>query len=207
MWLDVKAALLEIEGGTPAIPAIPANLANLAIREAKSPQNEGGIAEIARIAAPHGDNSLFIKTDNIKFQEREAIVANNGAPEEWVTGYATLVSLPYPENWTQQKWDQVLINTEKFLDEWGAQAHRLGWSVNDLFGISQSGSVARLDCLGLVHFFDTANVTHMTDKTAILQCLNERTGEPNGSTLRFYRKNNMSGSVPIWEIQTNKTER
>jgi len=195
MWFDVKAALLEIEGSTPATTA---NTATIRL-------NQAGIhpivADVAVVAGPQGDNSLFVKTDNIEFEERAGIIANNGAPEQWVSGYATLVSLPCPENWTQEKWDKVLISAEKFLAEWGAQAHRLGWATNDLFGISHNGSTARLDCLGLVLFLDSNRVTHMTDKTAILQCLNHRTGEPNGSTLTFYRKQDMSGSVPLWGLE------
>ena len=79
----------------------------------------------------YSDNPA-IETKSDEFEEREAIIAANGTPEEWVSGYATLVSLPYPENWTQERWDLVLINAEKFLDEWGTQAHRLGWSTNDV---------------------------------------------------------------------------
>ncbi len=192
MWFDVKAALLEIEGSTPAIPAI---------REGELPQNGSGIAEIAGIAAPHGDNSLFVKTDNIEFQERAGIIAGNpDIPEQWVEGMAVLVSMPLPAMWNQQHWDRILINAESFMAKWGAQAHRLGWSANDLFGISQSGSVARVDRLGLVLMLDDKQVTHMTNETAALQCLNIHTGEPNGSTLTFYRKPDMSGSSPVWQL-------
>jgi len=150
----------------------------------------------------HPDNAGF-DVANIDFQEREAIIAANGTPEEWVSGYATLVSLPYPENWKQEQWDKVLINTERFLDQWGAQAHNLGWSTNDVFGISQNGNLARLDHLGLVLFLDSNRVSAMTEQTAVLQCLNHRTGEPNGSTITFYRKTDVPGSVPLWEMQAN----
>lgn len=73
---------------------------------------------VADVAAIHADNSVFINTENIEFDERVGVISNNGTPEEWVSGFATLVSLSYPENWTQEKWDKVLISTEKFLDEY-----------------------------------------------------------------------------------------
>lgn len=166
-------------------------------------QNSAQSRRVAEVAAPKVQSTHFLDTDNIEFEERAGIIAANGTPEEWVSGFATLVSLPYPENWTQDKWDRVLINTERFLDQWGAQAHSLGWSTNDVFGISQSGSLARLDCLGLVLFLDENRVTAMTDKSAALQRLNHRTGEPNGIIITFYRKQNMNLSVPLWEVQAN----
>ena len=90
MWFDVKAALLEIEGTTPANLAKPAN------QGGKTTQNEGGLAGLAGLAAPKCDISFSVNTADIEFEEREAIIANNGTPEEWVSGHATLVSLPYP---------------------------------------------------------------------------------------------------------------
>ncbi len=148
----------------------------------------------------HSDNQA-IETNSIEFEERAGIIADNpDIPEEWIEGMAVLVSMPLPAMWTQQHWNQVLINTESFMAKWGAQAHRLGWGDNDLFGISQSDSVARVDRLGLVLLLDDKRVTHMTNETAALQCVNIHTGEPNGSTLTFYCKPDMSGSIPVWEL-------
>ncbi len=153
----------------------------------------------------------IVKVDNfdlasIEFQERAGIIAGNpDIPKQWIEGMAVLVSMPLPELWTQPHWDTVLINAENFMTKWGAQAHRLGWSVNDLFGLSQSGSCARIDRLGLVLLLDDKRVTYMTDETAALQCLNIHTGEPNESILTFYRKPDMSGSIPVWQLTPRLT--
>lgn len=148
--------------------------------------------------------SNFVNLDTVSFHERAGFALDNpDIPKQWVDGFAVLVSMPLPRDWHQEKWDAVLSSAERFLTQWGKMAHELGWSDNDIFGISESGSMARIDRLGLVLLLGDKRVSAMTSETAALECLNHRTGQPNGNTLTFYRKHNMPGSVPLWELVNN----
>jgi len=146
--------------------------------------------------------SNIIGLDTDEFHERAGFALDNpDIPKPWVDGFSVLVSMPVPKNWHQENWDAVIIRAEGFLKHWGSKAHALGWSDNDIFGISKSGSLARIDRLGLVLLLDDKRISDMNEETAALDCLNHRTGEPNGSTLTFYRKTDMSGAVPLWEVE------
>ncbi len=134
------------------------------------------------------------------FEERAGLIADNpDMPREWVDGFTVMVSMPCPDDWPQSNWDKVLIAGEAFLAQWGDNAHKLGWTDEDLFGVSVKGGYARLDCRGLVLAIADARVTALTAETAVLQCLNP-SGEPTGSILKYYRKPDMSQAVPAWEL-------
>jgi len=143
-----------------------------------------------------------VELDSSEFHERAGFALDNpNIPDHWIDGFSILISMPLPKDWHQENWDFVLSSAENFLAEWGSKAHALGWSNNDVFGISQTGSMARIDRRGLVLMLADRRVSAMTGETAALECLNHRTGQPNGSTLTFYRKQDMSGSVPLWELE------
>ncbi len=188
---DVAAARRKIEQISRVTPATLANPATLGPESSRL----AGLATLP-VEIPHS-----VDTESDAFHERAGIVFDNlDIPREWVDGFAVLVSMPCPDRWLQSNWDKVLIAGETFLTEWGDKAHKLGWTVKDLFGVSVKGSYARLDCRGLVLALGDKRVTALTAETAVLQCLNPHSGEPTGSTLKYYRKTDMSKAVPVWEL-------
>jgi hypothetical protein len=51
---------------------------------------------------------------------------------------------------TQRRWQQVLDDAGRFLDQWGKPAHELGWTAADLFGVHAQTLDARVDLQGSV---------------------------------------------------------
>jgi hypothetical protein len=68
-------------------------------------------------------------------EERAAIMAEDaGVPRAWVEGFARLDPDRPLGNVPPRRWRAVYRAIGAFLDHWGAEAVRLGWTAEDLFG-------------------------------------------------------------------------
>jgi aminoglycoside N3'-acetyltransferase len=52
------------------------------------------------------------------------------------------------------KWKRLITDARVFLETWGAQADRLGWTDTAIFGVDPSSPFARIDKAGLVVLLD-----------------------------------------------------
>ncbi len=68
----------------------------------------------------------------------------------------------------------------RFLRDWAAQAHRLGWTALDLFGIDRNAPLARLDHMGLVPLLQDREVEALADTQATIKTA-------SGGTLAYRR--------------------
>jgi len=109
--------------------------------------------------------------------EREAIAIElGGVPEAYASAFAQLQAHAPPEV-PLERWHQFINDAGIFLDQWGRDAERLGWSVDDLFGLHPNAPMARYDRMGLLWMLKGQRVVALTGRGAKLS-----------GGLTFYRK-------------------
>jgi hypothetical protein len=97
----------------------------------------------------------------------------------------------------EPRWGQALRDAEGFLRQWGGQAHALGWTARDLFGLHKPPAnaapnyrrLSRYDATGMVWLLEGRDVIALTADTAAIRC-------PSGS-VTVYRKNNKPAYGPL----------
>lgn len=131
-----------------------------------------------------------IETD---FEERAAIVEYQaGVPREWAEGYARLLCLPPPPGIRPERWQQIIDDGGRFLDEWADKANRLGWTTLEVFGISPRAPEHRLDMRGLVPALGGHRIVMLTAEAATVDAGGQ-------SRLRIFRRLE-DGALPVWEV-------
>ena len=95
------------------------------------------------------------------------------------------------------RWQQAVEDAKAFLGTWGEQAHALGWSNRDLFGLHTPPAdphpsysrLSRYDATGLIWLLQGRPVIALTETTAAIQ---SATGN-----VTVYRKHNKPGYGPL----------
>ena len=174
---DAWAALAAAGGG----PAKPAKVANE--ESAFEPVPPAKLAKPANAeTAPDG------------FEERAAIIEDGAdVPRAWAEGYAKLCTMPRPTDFTVERWQRLVDDAGRFLDDWGRQAAGLGWHAVDVFGVSPHAPDARLDQAGLVALIRGERVVAITAETATIRTSR---GQP-----QTYRRKPMAEAVVVWELE------
>jgi hypothetical protein len=123
------------------------------------------------------------------FEERAALVEDGtGAPREWCEGFARLDLATPPTGFDDKRWRTLLDDGGRFLDRWGAEAARLGWSAEDVFGVHPIAPGARYDAAGLVVLIDGGAVVAIGRRSASIRT------KSSGATL-IYLRTPRDGSV------------
>jgi hypothetical protein len=102
-----------------------------------------------------------------------------------------------PDYIASERWERAVADSESFVGQWGAQAHALGWSTRDLWGLHQPPAnpaaaysrLSRYDETGLCWLVQGRSVTAMSSETAAIQ-------SPSGSVLK-YRKSHKPAFGPV----------
>jgi hypothetical protein len=76
-----------------------------------------------------------------------------------------------------ERWQQAVADGQRFLARWDKQAHALGWTAKDLFGLYPVSAhakpsfnrLARYDEIGLIWLLDGREVVVLTDATAAIK--------------------------------------
>jgi hypothetical protein len=71
-------------------------------------------------------------------------------PVEWARHIALLKSSEPKLGMSPLYWSQFVRDARRFLAEWGAEAARLGWSAEDIFGVHPLAPEAHHDMMGIV---------------------------------------------------------
>jgi hypothetical protein len=95
-----------------------------------------------------------------------------------------------------ERWRQVVEDGRKFLATWGQQAHALGWTARDLFGLhtpperpaANYSRLSRYDETGLIWLLRGQPVVATTETTAAIQ---------GATAILTYRKLNKPGFGPL----------
>jgi hypothetical protein len=96
-----------------------------------------------------------------------------------------------------ERWQQAVADGQRFLARWDKQAHALGWTAKDLFGLYPVSAhakpsfnrLARYDEIGLIWLLDGREVVVLTDATAAI-----RTAIGN---VTIYRRHNKPAYGPV----------
>ena len=95
------------------------------------------------------------------------------------------------------RWQLAVRDAQSFLATWGQQAHALGWTTAELFGLhpiserppASYNRLSRYDCTGLIWLLQGRPVVALTAETAAIQTA-------SGGILT-YRKNNKPAFGPV----------
>ena len=123
----------------------------------------------------------------------ESVRAQSGLPPEWLEGYAALCTMPPPSGFSPERWRRVVDAAGTFLDRWGAEAIRCGWSDLDVFGCHDTAPTARFDCMGLMLLLDRCEIVAIDQDGADLV-------SASSARQRFYRRPLPPGTVSLWEL-------
>lgn len=88
---------------------------------------------------------------------------------EWTAGVAQLQARRPPAPIAAWRWQQVLNDSEHFLDRWAKLALTLGWRTPDAFGVHTEKQEERFDAAGLVWCLRGASILSITERVAQLR--------------------------------------
>jgi hypothetical protein len=96
-----------------------------------------------------------------------------------------------PEYVEPERWQQCLIDAQRFLASWGDKAAALGWTADELFGLHEPPArphpsysrLSRYDCTGLLWLLQGRRVVALTADTSAIEC-----GNGNIVTYRKHHK-------------------
>jgi hypothetical protein len=109
---------------------------------------------------------------------RTILAGREGASAELPYG-ATLAALraACPDFIEADRWQQAIQDADCFLPKWGAQAHALGWTARELFGLHPVPAhsapafrrLSRYDATGLIWLLQGRPVIALTETEAAIQ--------------------------------------
>jgi hypothetical protein len=101
-----------------------------------------------------------------------------------------------PHGFTADMWRQLGEDAVRFLDRWGSEAGRLGWTTLDLFGVHPIVPTARYDAMGLVPLIRGREVISITDRSA-------STRGSSGACLSYVRGLRVH-AVLVWSLADSR---
>jgi hypothetical protein len=87
----------------------------------------------------------------------------------WVAGVARLAAMAPPRNYPAHAWQQLIVDAERFLDDWAQQAVVLGWPGWELFGCHRRAPWGRIDGMGLVLLLHGDPLAALTATEAVIR--------------------------------------
>jgi hypothetical protein len=123
------------------------------------------------------------------------------APQEistgWIAGVALLRDAPAPRGYPKHAWQQLLLDSERFLERWGAQATSLGWLTWELFGCHRRAPWGRIQGMGLVLLLRGKELAALTATEAVIRT-------PTGAHQTYRRKTadplHLAERCLVWEL-------
>jgi hypothetical protein len=99
-----------------------------------------------------------------------------------------------PELVVPERWQQTVVDAQRFLARWDEQAHALGWTAKDLQTPPEKphpsySRLSRYDEIGLIWLLRGREVVALTEATAAIQ-------NPTGA-ITIYRRHNKPALGPI----------
>jgi hypothetical protein len=107
-------------------------------------------------------------------QAAAAALENRSAPPievvaDWVAGVSRLSAMLPARTYPAHAWQQLIVDAERFLDGWAAQAHRLGWPDWELFGAHRRAPWGRIQGMGLVLLLRGDEIAALTETEAVIR--------------------------------------
>lgn len=88
---------------------------------------------------------------------------------DWKVAIEAMALKPAPEGVDPKAWRAMLLGAYTFVDRWGAQAHRLGWTKRDLFRLSSTHPMTRRDMRGAAFLVNECEVVGITETAITLR--------------------------------------
>jgi hypothetical protein len=115
------------------------------------------------------------------WEERAAhLEYDAGLPRSWAEPFARLLCSRPLGDFNPTRWQRVVDGALIFIDEWGAEAYRLGWTAEDILGLHATAPAARNDCKGIAWLLERGRVVAIDANGADIVTA-------QGSRQRFYR--------------------
>jgi hypothetical protein len=111
-----------------------------------------------------------------KSDHQNSQIAQNSRAQRLSSIFTTLEAR-CPDLVPTERWQQAVADGQRFLARWDKQAHALGWTAEDLFGLflvpahakPRFNRLARYDETGLIWLLDGREVVALTDATAAIR--------------------------------------
>jgi hypothetical protein len=115
-------------------------------------------------------------------------------PAEVVHGLGRLLTMSAPNNFPPARWLSAVQQAIRFAADWAPLALRLGWTVEELFGLHQAAPDARHDVKGLAFVLSGDKcICAITDSSAVIRAA-------SGANLTFYRRPGPAPAILAWEL-------
>jgi hypothetical protein len=92
-----------------------------------------------------------------------------GMVAAWTAGVARLAAIAPHPNYPQHAWQQLVLDAERFLDGWAAQAAALGWQNWEILGCHRRAPFARIDGMGLILLLHGRGLAAVTAAEAVIR--------------------------------------
>jgi hypothetical protein len=92
-----------------------------------------------------------------------------GIPTQWGEGVARLTTMPPPRTYPAHAWQQLIVDAERFLEEWAPQAAALGWPGWELFGCHRRAPWGRIQGMGLALMLHGDRLAALTATEAVIR--------------------------------------
>ncbi len=102
-------------------------------------------------------------------------------PAEWLEGVARLGAMAPPRTYPANAWQQLIVDAERFLEDWAPQAAALGWPDWELFGCHRRAPWGRIQGMGLVLLLHGDPLAALTGTEAVIR-------RPSGAHQTWRRK-------------------
>ena len=160
-----------------------------------APTARGDASRVPDLPPIHSDASgAPAESGTDRFEERAALIEYGaGVPREWAEGFARLELAKPPTGFDARRWRTLIDDGGKFLDRWGAEAARLGWSALDVFGAHPVAPAVRYDAAGLVQLISGGEVIAVRADRATIRARLSR------SELTYLRSPR-AGAVALWDL-------
>jgi len=137
------------------------------------------------------------RTDKTPTEKRSvSFVSTSATPFSEISRVLHALEARCPAVVPEARWRQAVADGQHFLARWGEQAHALGWTAKDLFGLMpvpahakpSYSRLARYDEIGLIWLLQGRPVVALTKDTARIQS--------SSSAITIYRRHNKPALGP-----------
>jgi TubC N-terminal docking domain len=116
---------------------------------------------------------------------------------DWVAGVSRLTAMPPPRSYPQHAWQQLIVDAQRFLDDWAVQAVALGWPAWELFGCHRRVPWGRIQGMGLVLLLRGDEIAALTATETVIRT---RTGARQTYLRRLRDPLHPAERCLVWEV-------
>ena len=124
----------------------------------------------------------------------EALVAGVASVAAWRIGVERLRGMRHmPKPYHAESWRGLIDDATRFLDLWGEDAVRAGWSTLEAFGTNPVTWQRRCDRLGLVILLGGRPIQSLDSAGALIGA--------SADTNTYRRRPRSAGGVALWDVK------